>query len=291
MSQRFEKKIQKLLTQEGLGLISLTELEDNLLYCVHLEVLTEGRVDVGVALPADTFMISCYRAKPSNSFQTLFCSSTPTLVPYKAGFLKAGEHLILIGKTNWFWSTLKRFSMGSKKRLHSDLGHLHYCDAPITKTMLFRQTELIFKERLSHPRLMDLHGFSLLLLSEWDTIQETMSKVELGRDKWLVSQTMRLMEQHLEGDPLSLDSIAQTLAVSVSKLKIAFRQEMGISVYRHYLNLRLERAKTLLNSNNYNVSEVAYRIGYNSVSKFSKMFAEYHGFLPSYYAKINVLEV
>jgi len=288
MSQRFEKKIQNLFEFEEYRLISFTELEEEALFCVHVEVLDDGAGRSGLLLPTDTFLMSCYQSESSASYQTLFCSTAPNIAPCRSGFLKKGEHLILIGRYGWFSKSIQRFTECSRKQMKSENVYLHYCDAQLSKAMLIRQVELIFSERLRNPSTMDLHGFVVLLLSEWEGVQALLNKVELGRDKWLVTQTKRLMEQHLEGPPLTLDLIAQNLAVSVSKLKIAFRREMGISVYRHYLNLRLERAKILLSSHNYNVSEVAYRIGYNSVSKFSKMFAEYHGALPSNYCRASL---
>jgi AraC-like DNA-binding protein len=288
MHQRFEKKIQNLFDLTEYRQISFAELEEDTLYCVHLEVLGEPKGKMPLSLPNDSFLMSCYKSAGAHSYQTLFCSSSPNLPPCNAEHLKKGQHLILIGKFSWFSKSIQRFTEFKNRQVKSENVFLHYCDAQISKAMLIRQAELIFKERLKNPNIMDLHGFTVLMLSEWEGVQQLVSKVELGRDKWLVSQTKRLMEQHLEGQPLTLDLIAQNLAVSVSKLKIAFRREMGVSVYRHYLNLRLDRAKTLLITNHYNVSEVAYRIGYNSVSKFSKMFAEYHGALPSNYCKASL---
>jgi len=285
MTQRFEKKMYNLFEGFGLHVVSFSELEVDLLFCVHVEVFKQEGGPVEFILPADTFLISCYQTESPPSFKSQFCFAKHNEHLGKACHLNVGKHLILIGKSAWLRYTLRRINQGKSKKWPSEMGSFQYSEAQISKSMLVRQAELIMQERLSQPKTMDLHGFVVLLLREWENVQELLSHVELGRDKWLVSQTKHLMEQHLEGQPLTLEMIAQTLAISVSKLKIAFRREMGVSVYRHYLNLRLDFAKTLLSSNKYNVSEVAYRIGYNSVSKFSKMFSEYHGMLPSYYCK------
>jgi AraC-like DNA-binding protein len=285
MPQIFEKKIHNFCNQAGFHLISATELEKKQLYFAHLEVLEEASGNLGLLLPEGSFLISCYQALGLSTFQTQYCTSEPTQDGDRAGCLKAGQHLMLIGKSSWLTSTLQRFNSVQKQKIKSVGGYLPYCDAQISTLMLIRQGQLLIQERRLEPSKIDLHGFVVVLLGEWEGVQHLLYKVEMGRGKWLVSQTNRLIEQHLEGEPLTLDTIAKTLAVSVSKLKIAFRHEMGISVYRHYLNLRLDRAKTHLSSGKYNVSEVAYRIGYTSVSKFSKMYAEYHGALPSHMIK------
>lgn len=285
MPQIFEKKIHTFCNQTGFHLISATELETEQLYFVHLEVLEEACGNMGLLLPEGSFLISCYHALGLSTFQTVYCTSEPTLEGGRAVCLKTGQHLMLIGKSKWLSSTLQRFNSAQKQKIKSVGGYLPYCDAQISTLLLIRLAQLLSQERHFEPSIIDLHGFVFILLSEWEGVQHLLSEVEMGRGKWLVSQTNRIMEQHLEGEPLTLNGIAKILAVSVSKLKIAFRHEMGISVYRHYLNLRLDRAKTHLSSGKYNVSEVAYRIGYTSVSKFSKMYAEYHGALPSHMIK------
>ena len=289
MTQRFEKKIQNLFEKTGFNCVAFRVLEEGALFFVHLEI--EEGCSSEVKLPSDTFMISCYQPSASGGFKTLYFSGAAGVTPAcKCDFLRSGIHLCLVGHSSWFSNAMQRLNQG-KGRAQVSVRTLPYCNAQISKPMLMSQAQLICKERLSEPKMMDVHGFALLLLGEWETVQDLLRKIEVGRDQWLVSQAKRLMEQHIEGQPLSLETMAQSLAVSVSKLKIAFRQEAGESVYRYYLNLRLERAKLLLESHRYNVSEVAYRIGYNSVSKFSKMFAEYHGTLPSQFSKSSLIGV
>jgi AraC-like DNA-binding protein len=289
MTQRFEKKIQNLFEKNGLDCVAFRVLEESALFFVHLEIMEGSETEV--KLPSDTFMISCYKSNTTGGFQTLYCSGAAGISQAcKSNFLTSGIHLCLVGHTSWFSSALHRLKHW-KGKAQMGVRTLPYCDAQISKPMLITQAQLISEERLAEPKMMDVHGFAVLLLGEWETVQDLLRKIEVGRDQWLVSQAKRLMEQHIEGQPLSLETMAQSLAVSVSKLKIAFRQEAGASVYRYYLNLRLERAKSLLESHRYNVSEVAYRIGYNSVSKFSKMFAEYHGALPSQFSKSSLVAV
>lgn len=47
--------------------------------------------------------------------------------------------------------------------------------------------------------------------------------------------------------------------------------------------IRLEKAKDLLKINDGNITEIAYKCGFNSQSYFSKLFTEYFGKAPREY--------
>ena len=50
---------------------------------------------------------------------------------------------------------------------------------------------------------------------------------------------------------------------------------------REEQKIRLEKAKDLLKTGNYNVTEVAYMVGFSSQSYFTKSFQKHFGFPPS----------
>ncbi|MEA1932868.1 MAG: helix-turn-helix transcriptional regulator [Thermodesulfobacteriota bacterium] len=50
--------------------------------------------------------------------------------------------------------------------------------------------------------------------------------------------------------------------------------------------LRMEKAMDLIRHGEMNITEIAYDIGYNSISPFSKIFAEYFGIKPSQFRSL-----
>ena len=48
---------------------------------------------------------------------------------------------------------------------------------------------------------------------------------------------------------------------------------------------RIKRAEELMHEGEYNVSEIAYRVGFNNPRYFSKYFMETYGMTPSQYKK------
>ena len=91
------------------------------------------------------------------------------------------------------------------------------------------------------------------------------------------------LEEHL-GDPgLTLEAIAKGNGVSLRYLHALFRLE-GTSVSNWIWNRRLERSYDMLlrgNGNGHSLTEVAYRVGFNSSSHFSTMFRRKFGVRPS----------
>src|SRR2546422_2083214 len=78
--------------------------------------------------------------------------------------------------------------------------------------------------------------------------------------------------------------IAQSVRLSPSRLREVFKDETGTSLTRYRRELRLERAKHLLETTFLSVKEVAASVGIDGVSHFVRDFEKKHGTTPSRYA-------
>lgn len=82
-------------------------------------------------------------------------------------------------------------------------------------------------------------------------------------------------------DEITLESIADELFVSTSYLCRVFKKHVGKG-YVSYLNdVRMKKAKSLLCSNKFTVSEVAKSVGFRDASYFSSVFKRYYHCPPS----------
>ena len=91
------------------------------------------------------------------------------------------------------------------------------------------------------------------------------------------------LEDHLCDPELTLEAIAKGNAVSLGYLHALFRLE-GTSVANWIWNRRLERSYDMLLKSDHDarsLTEVAYRVGFNSSSHFSNKFREKYGIRPS----------
>jgi len=86
-------------------------------------------------------------------------------------------------------------------------------------------------------------------------------------------------------DKLSLLTAAQEAAMSRFALSRAFRIVMRVSFREYLLRQRVSKAKELLESHQYSVTEVAHMVGFGDLPRFDKVFRKHIGLSPSAYRK------
>ncbi len=84
-------------------------------------------------------------------------------------------------------------------------------------------------------------------------------------------------------EPPSLEELARKVGINRNKLTTGFRQLFGTTVYSAIKDVRLEKAKQLLDSGEKSVSEAAFAVGYNNAGYFSDLFSKRYGVLPGKY--------
>ena len=104
-------------------------------------------------------------------------------------------------------------------------------------------------------------------------------RARLGVQNTKVLSIIELMENNLS-EPLSLVEIADDADLSRRQIERLFRQEMGRSPARYYLEIRLDRARHLLVQSSMPVVEVAVACGFVSASHFSKCDREVYNRSP-----------
>jgi transcriptional regulator GlxA family with amidase domain len=104
-------------------------------------------------------------------------------------------------------------------------------------------------------------------------------RARLGVQNSKVLTIIELMEANLT-EPLSLVEVADHVGLSRRQIERLFRQEMGRSPARYYLEIRLDRARHLLLQSSLPVVEVAVACGFVSASHFSKCYRELYARSP-----------
>ena len=95
----------------------------------------------------------------------------------------------------------------------------------------------------------------------------------------LVKRATEYVHDH-SAEKISLSNVAKTLGVTSPYLSMLFKHVTGLT-FRDYLNkVRVEEAKRLLISTDYQIMEIAVACGFNDQSYFTKVFKKYTGLSP-----------
>lgn len=78
-----------------------------------------------------------------------------------------------------------------------------------------------------------------------------------------------------------LEEAAQVACMSKYHFLRSFNDAFNVTPFEYHRRIRMRRARKLLKSGNYNVTEVSREMGFNNLSTFSKSFKKYFGMTPS----------
>ncbi|MBS1335575.1 MAG: helix-turn-helix transcriptional regulator [Blautia sp.] len=84
---------------------------------------------------------------------------------------------------------------------------------------------------------------------------------------------------------ISLSEVSDQFYFNASTVSRMFVKYLGINYIEYVNTLRLEKAKEMLGNSKMNVSEVAERTGFESLSYFSKQFKKKYGVSPQDFRK------
>ena len=84
---------------------------------------------------------------------------------------------------------------------------------------------------------------------------------------------------------LSLTDLSQVFSFSVTKIQTLFYKFAGCAPMQYFLLLKLNAAKELMYTTSLNHTQIAQRLGFSSVSYFSKLFKKKIGMTPTEYVR------
>ncbi|MER9676983.1 GlxA family transcriptional regulator [Mesorhizobium sp. M0208] len=96
-------------------------------------------------------------------------------------------------------------------------------------------------------------------------------------DKLLMA--MRIMEENVEF-PLTMEDVAQRAGVSRRQLERLFASHIGLPPVRHYLRIRTDHAKRLIEGTRMPIIDIAMACGFTSASHFAKCFRAFNRMSP-----------
>ena len=100
------------------------------------------------------------------------------------------------------------------------------------------------------------------------------------QDKLFLDQLRNAVRERMANPKLKMDDLGDELGISRVQLYRKVKVLTGLSPVDLLKQMRLERAKVLLNSTTKTVSEIAYEVGFSTPSYFTSCFKKQYGKLP-----------
>jgi YesN/AraC family two-component response regulator len=95
-----------------------------------------------------------------------------------------------------------------------------------------------------------------------------------------IKELQEVLIANISNENFNISRLCQILSISRSQLHRKLKTSVGMSTSLYIRHLRLLIAKELLRNTNRNISEIAYQVGFNSLSYFSKIYKQTFGKAP-----------
>ena len=102
-------------------------------------------------------------------------------------------------------------------------------------------------------------------------------------DEHFIERVIKIVEDNISNVNLDIAFLEEELKMSNMQMYRKLKSLTNLSGNEFIKNIRLKRAVQLLESENYNIAEVAYKVGFNDPSYFTRIFKKQYGKVPSEY--------
>ena len=161
-----------------------------------------------------------------------------------------------------------------------ELGVEDYITKPFSATYLKARVENILTQRVKLQQLYCANLMNIQPVAEEE--QQTQPEMS-SHDRKFMEKLTELMEKNMDNGDLIVDDLVQELAVSRSVFFKKLKTLTGLAPIEFIKEMRVKRAAQLIESGDYNMTQIAYMVGINDPRYFSKCFKQRFGMTPTEY--------
>ncbi|MEY2430062.1 MAG: hypothetical protein QOJ40_2947 [Verrucomicrobiota bacterium] len=205
-------------------------------------------------------------AKTATCFAGLCDSAVPVRVGNElVGLLQTGQILLKQPTRKAFARTARQLVDWGVKVDLKQLEEAYFQTRVLTRT----QYESLI-------RLLTIFGQHLSLLSNQIVVQQQ------NAEPPAITRAKQFIHAH-QADDLSLADVAHAVNTSTFYFCKVFKKATGLNFTDYLSRIRIEKAKNLLLNPNLRISEIAYAVGFQSLTHFNRVFRKLAGEAPTAY--------
>ncbi|MDN4523123.1 response regulator [Fictibacillus fluitans] len=146
------------------------------------------------------------------------------------------------------------------------------------------------KEQLIHESIDTAHLQFPQTTQAWEELIHGLCQMiqDVRRAKDPVALARKYIDEHSH-EPLSLEQIAEMVGLSPTYFTKLFKEETNVTFIEFLTDVRLNKAVTLLNKNQYSLKEICFMVGYKDPNYFSRVFKKQFLLSPKQYIREKAL--
>ena len=160
----------------------------------------------------------------------------------------------------------------------------HYVEGPVFNMSpeMFQLVEQFFRNTYEGKiKMMFYKSHITALLSHYFGQLAKQQNTKLDNSQLeKINFAQEILLSDLENPP-SLTELANKIGTNTNKLKIEFKAQFGVPVFKYLQNERLKKAYSLIKNEQKTIQEAAWAVGYDSLGSFSNAFEKKFGYRPS----------
>ena len=279
-SEQFTEKVDELVSKSDFIPVQKSDVKE-----VNIHEEDKSNLKTLLIVEDNTELRNYLNSELKSQYKVLLCKNG------KEGLQLAKKHLPDIIMTDVIMPEMDGFAFC--KHIKSDIKTSHIPLLMLTaKTTIENRVEGIengadaymikpFDMGLLKLRLSQLITSRQLIFNKYfNVISDVDMTNTTSMDKDFIEKVLNYINESI-GDPdLNVESLASKLNLSRSQFYRKIKALTNQTANEFIRNIRLLKAKQMIESGNNNISEVCYKVGFSSPSYFTKCFKSYFGVLP-----------
>ena len=125
------------------------------------------------------------------------------------------------------------------------------------------------------------------LLNIFEKTAVSFGEKRKSRAQMIIDSVKDFIALNYSDSDLSVERIAHNVYLDSSYIRKVFAKELNLNVTDYITNVRMQKARELLSSDNIKLSDISEMVGYSDAGYFSKCFKKHFGVSPSEYLNVK----
>lgn len=162
--------------------------------------------------------------------------------------------------------------------------HLPYSDPELKKMQLLKRPTLGGEQLIKN--LLEILLINIMRDETESERTNTQFLFKEELDGYVAKRILEFLNERLY-QRIKIDDLCETLNYNKSYLFRQFKTATGRTIMQYFTDLKIEESKKLLRSTDLSVSEIAYKLSFDSPNYFSKTFKKKTQYTPLQYKKLR----